>query len=143
MNSIVENYAFELTHILVPPVALRRLNLIMEYKLSFKAITIYPLDEYGFDAFSLDISLVFRMFNVEKILRVVLFLLAEQKLLFVSENIGLLTPVIQCFLRLISPFKWLLPYVPLLPCGLIEYLEAPHPFIMGLNSNYVKQVNDV
>jgi len=38
--------------------------------------------------------------------------------------------------------KWDLPFVPLLPCILIEYLEAPHPFIMGLNSAYLDQINN-
>ena len=32
--------------------------------------------------------------------------------------------------------------MPLLPCVLIEYLEAPHPFIMGLNSKYLDQINN-
>lgn len=143
MNSIVEAQAFELTHLLVPPASLRRLNLIMEYRLASGYLTVYPLDEYGFDNFNLDLSIVFRMFKISTVVKIILLLLTEQKILFVSTNNGLLTPIIQCFLRLICPFKWHLPYVPLLSYGLIEYLEAPHPFIMGLNSNYLDQINYV
>ena len=143
MSSIVEEHAFELTHTLVPPAALRRLNLIMEYRLSQQQLKIYPLDEYGFDSFSMDLSLVFQTFKVEKVIKIILFLLTEQKTLFVSSNHGSLTPVIQCFLRLLCPFKWHLPYVPLLSYALIEYLEAPHPFIMGLNSTFLDQISYV
>ena len=35
----------------------------------------------------------------------------------------------------------MLPFVPLLPSNLIEYLEAPHPFIMGLNSSNIDLIN--
>lgn len=49
---------------------------------------------------------------------------------------------LKSFLRLICPLKWHLPFVPLLPCILTEYLEAPHPFIMGLNSTYLDQINN-
>jgi hypothetical protein len=38
-------------------------------------------------------------------------------------------------MKLIQPFKWLLPFVPLLPATQIEYIEAPNPFIMGYTAN--------
>lgn len=58
-----------------------------------------------------------------------------------SKTVGLLTPLIQIFFKLIHPFKWILPYVPLLPCSQLEYLEAPNPFIMGISSEFEDQIN--
>ena len=46
-------------------------------------------------------------------------------------------------MKLILPFKWILPYVPLLPCAQVEYIEAPQPFIMGFNSAYRESVDEV
>lgn len=46
-------------------------------------------------------------------------------------------------MKLIQPFKWLLPYVPLLPNDQLEYIEAPHPFIMGYNSEFITTVDQV
>jgi len=33
--------------------------------------------------------------------------------------------------------------VPLLPSSQLEYLEAPNPFIMGIHSEFVNQINKV
>lgn len=62
--------------------------------------------------------------------------------LFLFKSILIISSFyIKLFLRLLSPFKWMLPFVPLLPSSLIEYIEAPHPFIMGLNSKYIELIN--
>jgi hypothetical protein len=37
----------------------------------------------------------------------------------------------------------MLPYVPLLPSTLIEYIEAPQPFIMGFNSSSRSLIDEV
>ncbi len=95
LNAILESYAFELTHVFVPPSTCKRLNLCLEYDLSFSGLDLYPLDEYDFDLFGFDVSILFRVFGIEKIMKVVMFILSEQKILFVSENVGLLTPFIQ------------------------------------------------
>jgi hypothetical protein len=46
-------------------------------------------------------------------------------------------------MKLIQPFKWLLPCVPLLPLAQIEYIEAPHPFIMGYPSKQKISIDQV
>ena len=46
-------------------------------------------------------------------------------------------------MKLIQPFKWLLPCVPLLPLAQIEYIEAPHPFIMGYPSKQKMSIDQV
>ena len=142
-SKIIEDYAYELTNIPVPPISSNRFNLILEYSLSFKDIIIYPLDEHGFEIFDLDISIVFIKFNMDTLLKIILCILSESKIVFMSRSIGLLTPIIQIFFKLIFPFKWLLPYVPLLPCSQLEYLEAPHPFIMGIDADLVYRIDQV
>ena len=101
----------------------------------------YPLDDQGFDIFDLDLSLAFRKFSIDNLIKIILCLLAESKVVFMSKTVGLLTPLIQIFFKLIHPFKWILPYVPLLPCSQLEYLEAPNPFIMGISSEFEDQIN--
>ena len=62
-------------------------------------ISIHPLDEFGFDSYGLDLSILFKIFGVDEVIQVILFLLVEQKILFISENNGLLTPTIQvCYI---------------------------------------------
>ena len=61
----------------------------------FKSILINPQDEYGFEVFDLDLSIIFMKFSLDNILKIILVILTECKILFTSKNVGLLTPFIQ------------------------------------------------
>ena len=39
-------------------------------------------------------------------------------------------------MQILFPFYWQCPYVPLCPIGMSDYLSAPLPFIMGLDSRF-------
>ena len=54
-----------------------------------------PQDEYGFEVFDLDLSIVFMKFSLDNVLKVILAILTECKILFTSKNYGLLTPFVQ------------------------------------------------
>lgn len=68
------------------------------------------------------------------IVKVVAALLQEQRVLLVSTQMDTLTLCAEAFISLLYPFKWMHPLVPLLPTQLIEYLEAPTPYLMGVTS---------
>ena len=59
------------------------------------------------------------------------FLLEHQILLISSQYHKLMTTA-ECFSALMLPFSWQHVYVPILPRSLRHYLDAPVPFIMGL-----------
>lgn len=40
------------------------------------------------------------------------------------------------FLKMIFPFHWPCPYIPLCPLALADVLSAPCPFIVGIDSRY-------
>lgn len=62
-------------------------------------------------------------------------LLQEQRVLLVSTQMDTLTLCAEAFISLLYPFKWMHPLVPLLPTQLIEYLEAPTPYLMGVTTS--------
>ena len=41
-----------------------------------------------------------------------------------------------CLSKMIFPFHWPCPYVPLCPLALADVLSAPCPFIVGIDSRY-------
>ena len=49
---------------------------------------------------------------------------------------AVLTSVAEAIMQIIFPFYWQCPYVPLCPIGMSDYLSAPLPFIMGLDSRF-------
>lgn len=62
-------------------------------------------------------------------------ILLENSVVFVSENLGLLTSTMMTFLNLINPFKWHYPIVFNLPHDLMQILESPIPILVGINRN--------
>jgi hypothetical protein len=62
--------------------------------------------------------------------------LLERKILFVSKNYSLLTAAAACLQMLLKPLRWQHLCIPVLPRSMIDTLECPTPFIIGVNSVY-------
>ena len=80
-------------------------------------------------------------FSLESTLRLVSCLLTEQSILIHSADVSLLTPVCEALLALIYPFQWPHIYVPVLPEQLLDNVEAPVPFFMGMHSELVCNIS--
>jgi len=50
--------------------------------------------------------------------------------------------VSECISALIFPFHWQHVYVPILPASMLHFLDAPVPFIMGLQADDSKALLD-
>ncbi|XP_047482885.1 DENN domain-containing protein Crag-like isoform X6 [Penaeus chinensis] len=72
----------------------------------------------------------------EGCLLVLLFALTEQKILLHSLRPDVLTAVAEAITMIIFPFHWQCPYIPLCPLGLSDFLNAPIPFLLGLDSRF-------
>ncbi|XP_022252472.1 DENN domain-containing protein 4C-like isoform X1 [Limulus polyphemus] len=77
-----------------------------------------------------------RNLGADNCLNVLLFVLTEQKILFHSLRPDVLTSVAEAVVTLIFPFHWQCPYIPLCPLGLSDVLNAPLPYIVGVDSRY-------
>ncbi|XP_061768525.1 DENN domain-containing protein 4C isoform X1 [Nerophis ophidion] len=64
------------------------------------------------------------------------FVLQENKILLHSLRPAVLTGVAEAVVAMIFPFQWQCPYVPLCPLSLAGVLNAPVPFIVGVDSRY-------
>lgn len=65
--------------------------------------------------------------------------LLERPLLFVADDTALLAPVAEALLALIRPFEWAHVYVPVLPRPLLELLDAPQPFLLGILRSWLPE----
>lgn len=75
----------------------------------------------------------------ENCLYVMLFVLTEQKILLHSLRLNLLTELAEAIVTMIFPFNWNCPYIPMCPISLSGVLNAPLPFIVGIDSRYFDQ----
>ncbi|XP_061566557.1 DENN domain-containing protein 4C isoform X1 [Cololabis saira] len=64
------------------------------------------------------------------------FVLLESKILLHSLRPAVLTGVAEAVVAMIFPFQWQCPYIPLCPLSLAGVLNAPCPFIVGVDSRY-------
>ncbi|XP_034532128.1 DENN domain-containing protein 4C isoform X2 [Notolabrus celidotus] len=64
------------------------------------------------------------------------FVLMENKILLHSLRPAVLTGVAEAVVAMIFPFQWQCPYIPLCPLSLAQVLNAPLPFIVGVDSRY-------
>uniref|UniRef100_H3CP04 DENN domain containing 4C n=1 Tax=Tetraodon nigroviridis TaxID=99883 RepID=H3CP04_TETNG len=64
------------------------------------------------------------------------FVLLESKILLHSLRPAVLTGVAEAVAAMIFPFQWQCPYIPLCPLSLAGVLNAPLPFIVGVDSRY-------
>jgi hypothetical protein len=74
--------------------------------------------------------------GTENCLMVILLVLTEQKLLIHSLRPDVLTAVAEAISVLIFPFSWQCPFIPLCPLGLCGVLQAPVPFLVGVDSRF-------
>lgn len=72
--------------------------------------------------------------GVDNTMNVLLFGLSEQKILLHSLRPSVLTGVAEAISAMLFPFHWQCPYVPLCPLNLHGILNAPLPFIVGIDS---------
>lgn len=73
--------------------------------------------------FRLDLDTIIKIFSA---------ILYEQKLIFISSNLGPLTRLINTFVCLLYPFSWPHTYVPILPSIMLDIIQAPTPYIVGI-----------
>lgn len=69
--------------------------------------------------------------------------LLEEKLIFISKKITLLTASVLVFSNLLKPFVWPYPIIFTLPYSLLTLLESPVSIMAGLNvsKNYISDNN--
>jgi WD40 repeat protein len=64
--------------------------------------------------------------------------LTECKILIHSQDIADIAMVAEVVTTLIYPFSWSLPYIPILPVMMLEFVDMPLSFILGVPSQSLK-----
>ena len=76
-----------------------------------------------------------RALGPRNVARAVCAVAAERRVLLRSRQLSLLVAAAQGLLAALQPMRWRHVYIPLLPHALVDYVEAPTPFVMGLHAD--------
>eukprot|EP00934_Nitzschia_sp_Nitz4_P006995 Nitzschia sp. Nitz4//scaffold263_size26989//115//7620//NITZ4_008223-RA/size26989-processed-gene-0.20-mRNA-1//1//CDS//3329544763//6985//frame0 len=77
---------------------------------------------------------VCRLLGAEGLNFMLAAILTECKVLIHSQDIADIAMVAEVVTALIYPFVWSLPYIPILPIGMLEFVEAPLSYLLGIPS---------
>jgi hypothetical protein len=124
-----------------------------EFPVSGRPLTLTVSEQsYAFERQEDDESQLFGFVDFEPLLTrldpfsivtLILALLSERRVIFVSEKLSVLSHCAQGALALLYPFAWQHVFIPVLPPSMLTFCCAPVPFVVGILDTYVEELNDM
>jgi DENN (AEX-3) domain/WD domain, G-beta repeat len=87
------------------------------------------------------VSSVCRLLGADGFVHLLAAVLTECKIILHSSDVANLCLVSEVMLALIYPFVWSLPYIPVLPIEMMEFIEAPLSYLLGIPSCNMKHID--
>lgn len=88
---------------------------------------------YGFTLENYSFELLLQSLKPERILFLITALLLERKIVLIKENFGDIALIMESLVSLMNPLKWNFVFITYLTPKLVECLEAPFPYIIGVS----------
>lgn len=85
---------------------------------------------------NIDIYALFRCLSIPNILTLFEYVLQESRIILLSSHTAMLHLASMAIVNLIYPFKWHGVFIPVLPARLVQTIEAPCPYIVGIERRY-------
>ena len=95
-----------------------------------------PLNTFMNNIQSISLYPIFSNFTEEEVIKIFKYIILEIPILFFSEDIELLTKIIEGFLSILSPFEYVQPHISVLPSKFYGIINTEYKFIFGINENY-------
>ncbi|KAE9377758.1 DENN-domain-containing protein [Stipitochalara longipes BDJ] len=83
-----------------------------------------------------DLYALFRALTIPNIVSLLEFALSESRIILLSSHTAMLHLASKALASLLYPLKWASIFIPVLPARLISALEAPCPYIVGIERRY-------
>jgi len=71
----------------------------------------------------------------DRFLRLLTAILCERRIVFVADDVELLSSCVLSAASMVAPFQWQHIFIPLLPSSLLTYVAAPTPFLFGVRGH--------
>ncbi len=85
---------------------------------------------------NIDLFALFRCLSLENIVTLFEYVMVESRVIFLSSHSAMLHLACHAIANLLYPLKWASIFVPLLPARLLSVLDAPCPYIVGIERRY-------
>ncbi len=83
-----------------------------------------------------DLYALFRSLSIPNIVTLLEYVLSESRIILLSSHTAMLHLASAAITHILYPLKWAGVFIPVLPSRLIQALEAPCPYIVGIERRY-------
>ncbi|NXD02784.1 DEN2C protein, partial [Certhia familiaris] len=90
-----------------------------------------------------DFECLLQCLSVSHTIRVFASLLLERRVIFVADNLSTLSKCGHAAVATLYPFTWQHTYIPVLPASMIDIVCSPTPFLIGILSCSLPQLQDL
>uniref|UniRef100_A0A8C6ZSG2 DENN domain containing 2C n=1 Tax=Nothoprocta perdicaria TaxID=30464 RepID=A0A8C6ZSG2_NOTPE len=90
-----------------------------------------------------DFECLFKCLSVSHMIRVFASLLLERRVILVADNLSTLSKCGHAAVAMLYPFSWQHTYIPVLPASMIDIACSPTPFLIGILSCSLPQLQDL
>ncbi|XP_053884540.1 DENN domain-containing protein 2C isoform X1 [Malaclemys terrapin pileata] len=90
-----------------------------------------------------DFERLFKCLSVCHLIQVCASLLLERRVIFVADNLSTLSKCGHAVVATLYPFTWQHTYIPVLPASMIDIVCSPTPFLIGILSCSLPQLQDL
>ncbi|KAF2872680.1 dDENN domain-containing protein [Massariosphaeria phaeospora] len=119
--------------------ALSPINSITQVEIAIRELRLYARKEALNEipgSRNIDIYGLFRALSIPNIVTLFEHVLQESRIILLSSHTAMLHLASMAIANLLYPFKWAGVFIPILPARLIQTIEAPCPFIVGIERRY-------
>ncbi|KAJ5483858.1 hypothetical protein N7539_006058 [Penicillium diatomitis] len=85
-----------------------------------------------------DLYALFRTLSIANIIILFEYALTESRIIFLSSHTSMLYLATRALVDLLFPLQWTGVLIPVLPARLVQAIEAPCPYIVGIERRYEK-----
>jgi hypothetical protein len=113
---------------------------IFKYKIGHKNLEFKMSPLFNYPLRDMELQQIFECLDIPTIVSIFEELLLENKVILYSNHLGMLNPVAEALRTLLYPFEWHSVYIPVLPMLLVNAIQAPFPFLVGMHRNFFDEV---
>ncbi|CAK7267328.1 hypothetical protein SEPCBS57363_002534 [Sporothrix epigloea] len=110
-----------------------------QVELGVRELRLYARKEAGNElpgSRNVDLYALFRCLSLENIVTLFEYVMVESRVIFLSSHTAMLHLACHAIVNLLYPLKWASIFIPLLPNRLLSVLDAPCPYIVGIERRY-------
>jgi len=85
---------------------------------------------------NIDLFALFRCLSIPNIVTLFEYVLQESRIILLSSHAAMLHLASMAIANLLYPMKWAGVFIPILPARLVQTIEAPCPYIVGIERRY-------